>query len=206
MTGGADHGRSMRYDSAHKEKTRRRVLQAAAKAIRLEGPHRVGVAAVMAKAGLTHGGFYAHFESKDDLIASAIGQMFDEAAHRLEVSLGDLPPAAALRTYVDFYLSPAHRDAVGSGCPMPVLAPELRRIGRPARQQFSNGAAKLSAMLADQLKKVGRAQPEADASSMMAELIGALSLARAEADPERSTEILEVSRRSLISRFGLEER
>ena len=57
----------MRYDSEHKERTRARVLKEAAKAIRAEGPHRVGVAAMMAKAGLTHGGFYAHFVSKDDL-------------------------------------------------------------------------------------------------------------------------------------------
>lgn len=194
----------MRYDSEHKEKTRRRVLQAAAKAIRLDGPHRVGVAAIMAKAGLTHGGFYAHFESKDDLIASAIGQMFDEAEYRLSLSVSEQPPAAALRAYIDFYLSPAHRDAVATGCPMPALAPELRRIGRPARQQFSNGVARLTSVIADQLQKLDRADPEADASSMMAELIGALSLARAEADPHRSATILEVSRRSLLSRFGLE--
>lgn len=194
----------MRYDAAHKEKTRRRVLQAAAKAIRLEGPHRVGVAAIMAKAGLTHGGFYAHFESKDDLIASAIGQMFDEAASRLSSSVEEQPPSAALRAYIDFYLSPAHRDSVATGCPMPALAPELRRIGRPARLQFSNGVARLTSVIAEQLQKLGRAEAEADASSMMAELIGALSLARAEADPHRSETILEVSRRSLLSRFGLD--
>jgi TetR/AcrR family transcriptional repressor of nem operon len=193
----------MRYDSAHKEKTRRRVLQAAAKAIRLEGPHRVGVAAVMGKAGLTHGGFYAHFQSKDDLVASAIGQMFDEAAHRLTRAVGNKAPAAALLSYIDFYLSPAHRDAVSTGCPMPVLAPELRRIGRPARQQFSNGVGRLTAVVAEQLHALGRPQPEADASSMMAELIGALSLARAEPDAERSAAILEASRRALISRLGL---
>lgn len=195
----------MRYDSAHKEKTRRRVLLAAARAIRLEGPHRIGVAAVMAKAGLTHGGFYAHFESKDDLIASAIGQMFDEAAQRLASSVDEQSPAAALRTYIDFYLSPAHRDAVATGCPIPVLVPELRRIARPARQQFSNGVSRLTVVIADQLRELGRDQPEADASSMMAELIGALSLARAEPDPQRSATILEVSRRSLISRLGLAE-
>lgn len=195
----------MRYDSAHKEKTRRRVLQAAAKAIRLDGPHRVGVAAVMNKVGLTHGGFYAHFASKDDLIASAIGQMFEEAAHRLTVEVADKTPAAALGSYIDFYLSAGHRDAVATGCPIPVLAPELRRIGRPARQRFSSGVARLTAVVAEQLQKLGRTDPEADASSMMAELIGALSLARAEADPKRSAAILEVSRRALKTRLRLSE-
>jgi TetR/AcrR family transcriptional repressor of nem operon len=195
----------MRYDKAHKEKTRRRVLQAAAKAIRLEGPHRVGVAAVMAKAGLTHGGFYAHFESKDDLIASAIGQMFDELVERLEQRVSEQPPNAALRAFIEHYLSLAHRDAVATGCPIPVLAPELRRIGRPARQRFSEGVAKITEIIADRLRVLGRAEPETDASSMMAELIGALSLSRAEPDPQRSAMILEGSRRALLSRFRLNE-
>jgi len=194
----------MRYDSEHKEKTRQRVLKAAAKAIRLEGPHRVGVAAVMAKVGLTHGGFYAHFDSKDDLVASAIGQMFEEAGRRLRHETDDKSPAAALCAYIDFYLSPEHRDSVATGCPIPLLAPELRRIGRPARQQFSAGVARLSAVFAAHLKSLGRAEPEADASSLLAELIGALSLARAESDAQRSANILDVSRRALRSRFGLQ--
>lgn len=196
----------MRYDKAHKEKTRRRVLHAAAKAIRLEGPHRVGVAAVMAKAGLTHGGFYSHFESKDDLIASAIGQMFEELVERLTRTVTEHPPDAALRIFVNHYLSLAHRDAVATGCPIPVLAPELRRIGRPARQRFSDGVARITGLIAAQLRALGRAEPQMDASSMMAELIGSLSLARAEPDPQRSAMILEGSRRALLSRFGLDDR
>ncbi|MEI9890155.1 MAG: TetR/AcrR family transcriptional regulator [Caulobacteraceae bacterium] len=72
----------MRYDAEHKRQTREKVLDAAAEAIRLEGPHKVGVAGVMARAGLTHGGFYAHFESKDDLVAHAITHMFDKSALR----------------------------------------------------------------------------------------------------------------------------
>lgn len=194
----------MRYDKAHKEKTRRRVLQAAAKAIRLEGPHRVGVAAVMAKAGLTHGGFYAHFESKDDLIASAIEQMFDELVERLERTVREQPPDKGLRAFIEHYLSIAHRDAVATGCPIPVLAPELRRIGRPARQRFSDGVTRITELVAAQLQALGRAEPETDASSMMAELVGALSLSRAESDPQRSEMILEGSRRALLSRLGLD--
>ena len=66
----------MRYDAEHKQRTRERVLKEAAKAIRRDGPHKVSVAAVMAKAGLTHGGFYAHFGSRDELIAEGVAQMF----------------------------------------------------------------------------------------------------------------------------------
>jgi len=86
----------MRYDAEHKQKTRERVLDEAAKAIRAEGPHRVGVAGIMAKAGLTHGGFYAHFASKDELVLAAIGRMFEQGAKRRLNQFADLPPAQAL--------------------------------------------------------------------------------------------------------------
>src|ERR1700761_5125709 len=108
----------MRYDAEHKLKTREKVLDAAAEAIRLDGPHKVGVAEVMTKAGLTHGGFYAHFKSKDDLVACAIGHMFDRSAQRRLDSLKDRPPAEALAAYLDFYLSGGHRDARTTGCAM----------------------------------------------------------------------------------------
>src|SRR5689334_1915292 len=98
----------MRYDAEHKQKTHAKLLKAAAKAIRVEGPHRIGVAEVMAEAGLTHGGFYAHFASKDELVAAAIGQMFEEARARFAHETQDRTPAQALGAYIDFYLSPGH--------------------------------------------------------------------------------------------------
>src|SRR5690349_6687091 len=109
----------MRYDAEHKQKTRERVLVEAAKAIRTDGPHKIGVAAVMAKAGLTHGGFYAHFESKDDFVAAAIGQMFAEGRVRLDKALDGRSAGEGLTAYIDFYLSGAHRDTRSAGCPLP---------------------------------------------------------------------------------------
>src|SRR5438094_138851 len=85
--------------------------QGSRQAIRAEGPHRVGVAGMMAKAGLTHGGFYARFASKDDLVVAAKSQMFDEASTQLDRPTAGKPPAAALRTYINFCLSRQHRDA-----------------------------------------------------------------------------------------------
>ncbi|MGH8080248.1 MAG: TetR/AcrR family transcriptional regulator, partial [Lysobacter sp.] len=106
----------MRYDSEHKLKTRERVLAVAAEAIRDQGPHRVGVAAVMSEAGLTHGGFYAHFASKDELITAAIDHMFLDARGRFDrYASSDKPPAQVLSGYIDFYLSRGHRDAMGKG-------------------------------------------------------------------------------------------
>jgi TetR/AcrR family transcriptional repressor of nem operon len=192
----------MRYDAVHKQKTREKVLKAATRAIRAEGPHRIGVAGVMAKAGLTHGGFYAHFDSKDDLVAAAIGQMFEDGRARLQFETQERSPAAALGAYIDFYLSAKHRDAA-TGCPIPALASDLPRLARPARQRFALGVAQLTEVLAGKLAHLGIANAKDEASSMLSEMVGAISLARAEPDPERSDGILEASRRTLKSRFRL---
>jgi TetR/AcrR family transcriptional repressor of nem operon len=194
----------MRYDSEHKQRTREKVLKVAAKAIRTQGPHRVGVAAIMGKAGLTHGGFYAHFESKDDLVAAAIGQMFQEARGNWERLTLAKQPAAALAAYIDFYLSPVHRDAVSAGCPIPILAPELRRLGKPARDQFTAGVARLTERLRTQLELLDTPNAADEASSMLAEMIGALALARAEQDGARSNAILDASKQRLKTRFSLQ--
>jgi len=194
----------MRYDTDHKQKTHARLLKAAAKAVREEGPHRVGVAAVMADAGLTHGGFYAHFASKDALVAAAIGQMFEEARARFLHETQERTPAHALVAYIDFYLSAAHRDARRSGCPIAALASDLPRLKKPALEQFANGAARLRTALADKLEQLGHADARQEASSAMSELVGALSLARAEPDAKRSDAILADSRRALKRRLKLE--
>jgi TetR/AcrR family transcriptional repressor of nem operon len=194
----------MRYDAEHKQKTREKVLDAAAEAIRLEGPHKVGVAGIMAKAGLTHGGFYAHFESKDDLVANAIGHMFDKSAQRRLDSYKDRPPAEALNAYIDFYLSEAHRDARTTGCVMPAMAADLPRLPTACQEAFAAGVRRLTGRVADLLARSGHADAEALASSTIAEMVGALSLARAETDRARSDLMLERSRRLLKQRLNLE--
>ena len=100
----------MRYSSDHKAETRERVLKEAANEIRAKGPDNVAVSGIMARAGLTHGGFYAHFPSKDALVKEAIGTMFADARARSDKIDADGDPRDVLRAYVDFYLSPAHRD------------------------------------------------------------------------------------------------
>jgi TetR/AcrR family transcriptional repressor of nem operon len=194
----------MRYDADHKQQTRERVLEEAAKAIRAQGPHKIGVAAVMAKAGLTHGGFYAHFESKDDFVAQAIGQMFDEGGKQLRRSMEGRLPAEGLATYVDFYLSAAHRDARTTGCPLPFLAADAPRLTPGSRERYAQGVAALENRLAQALTETGHADAPDLAGSMLAEMVGALGLARAEPDVDRSDQILSRSRASLKRRLGLE--
>jgi len=122
----------MRYGAEHKQQTRERVLTQAAKAIREDGPHQLGVADVMAKAGLTHGGFYAHFKSKDELVAATIDAMFAQGRERMALETSDRTPTEALRNYVNFYLSRSHRDARESGCPLPYLAADAPRLTETA--------------------------------------------------------------------------
>src|SRR5579859_7402449 len=195
--------KAMRYGAEHKEETRKRVLKAAAKAIRAEGPHRIAVAGVMAEVGLTHGGFYAHFRSKDDLVAASIGQMFAEGSERLRRETEGFDAATGLSRYIDFYLSPAHRDAQGAGCPLPYLSADAPRMDRESRARFAEGVAGMTARIASLLAELGDLSPSENASSLLAELVGAVSLARADPDPARSGIILARSRAALKTRFGL---
>src|SRR5262245_32805767 len=99
----------MRYGPEQSEKTKQRVVKIAAAEMRKAGPDKVGVAGVMSKAGLTHGGFYAHFESKDDLIAAAVEQMFAESREFMREWTDGKSRVDALRAYINAYVSTVHR-------------------------------------------------------------------------------------------------
>lgn len=128
----------MRYSSEHKAETRSRIVSLAAQQIRLKGPAQVAVTEVMASAGLTHGGFYAHFPSKDALVAEAVEAMFADAQSRtpaLDDALADetTDVLGAFRTYLASYLSPAHRDGPERGCPLPALSTDMARTPGAAK-------------------------------------------------------------------------
>ncbi len=191
----------MRYDPEHKNETRQRVLKAAARSMRAEGPHKLAVASVMAKAGLTHGGFYAHFVSREALVTATVERLFEDSRTRLAEATADAPPAEGFVRYVDFYLSTAHRDTRSAGCPLPFLTTDAFRLPSEARAVFARGVEGLEAKLADLLFALGGETARGEAGPVLAELVGALSLARAEPDPVRSEAILERSKASLKARF-----
>jgi TetR/AcrR family transcriptional repressor of nem operon len=193
----------MRYDSEHKERTRARVLDEAAATIRAVGPDGIGVAGLMAKVGLTHGGFYAHFKSKDDLVAQAISRMFEDSKSMFLLSTEGREPAEGLTRFLDYYLSARHRDEATRGCPLPRLSGELARLPLPARERFAAGAARLTGRIAGLLEKLGIGEPELTATAVVSEAVGALAMARAVPDRERSDRILEASRTSIKARLGL---
>jgi TetR/AcrR family transcriptional repressor of nem operon len=193
----------MRYDPEQKERTHRQILVEAASALRTRGPERVGVAEVMNKLGLTHGGFYAHFASKDDLIAQAVTLMFDEAHARLVRMTEGRDPLHGMYAYMDWYLSAAHREAPNGGCPVAAVSGDLARLPDAARERYTEGVERLAAGITKLLKKIGRPKPAMLAFSLLSEMAGALSSARAVIDSPLSEEILRASREMIKTRLTL---
>ncbi len=194
----------MRYAAEHKRQTRERVLKAAGRQIRDRGAQGIALVGVMADAGLTQGGFYAHFASKDDFLAAAVEQMFEDSP--IAMILGDKgqPVRTLLIEFLEFYLSPEHRDTRTGGCPLPFLTAEAPRLPPDLRARLSQATARMIKLLSNRLEELGRPNPEEEASSIVSEIIGAVVLARAEPDPQRSDALLARSRASVRRRLELE--
>ncbi len=193
----------MRYDSQHKAQTRDRVLKEAAASIRSEGVDRIGVAQVMARAGLTHGGFYAHFTSKDDLVTQAIDYMFTDRYAAFFADLDTIDPRAALTRFVDRYLSMRHRNAPAGGCPMPVLVGQVPHLPEAARARFRLALDRLTGGVASLLTRMGAAEPQDTAVAVIAEMVGAIAVARVEVDEDRAERLLSSVQGSVRARLGL---
>lgn len=195
----------MRYDAEHKQRTRERVLAEAARALKAEGPHKLGVAEVMKAVGLTHGGFYAHFPSKDALVAEAIETAFADSCSLYDQAAADRPPREVLAGLIASYVSEAHRDRPERGCVLPALSAELPRMSEDARRRYADGLRRMTLRLKSLLDGVGVAEAAALAPSMVAEMVGAVALARAVPDALQSFEILQNSRTALLRRAGVDD-
>jgi TetR/AcrR family transcriptional regulator, transcriptional repressor for nem operon len=194
----------MRYSSQHKQETRFRVLKEAASAIRAKGPDGVAVTSIMARAGLTHGGFYAHFASKDELVGEAIGTMFDEVRDRMASLGGSDDAKASLRNVLTYYLSAEHRDNPSEGCPMPALSGDLTRTVGPVRACFTQGVLDMTARITKALETIGIENAEREANALQAQLVGAVALARAVDSATLSDAILQDTLAQIAGRFGLD--
>jgi len=190
--------------SAHKARTRARILDEAAGAIRTGGTQGVSVAELMKRAGLTHGGFYAHFSSRDDLVAHAVDRMFQDSAGMLDRYLGDRPDAGGIGALIDYYLSEYAYRRVEQGCPLPGLSGETGRMPPAARDRFALGVTAFRDGIARGLAAAGKADSDALAHSVLAELVGAMTLARSMAQEVDAIAFLDASRRALRARLDLE--
>src|SRR5215472_15541440 len=117
----------MRYDAEHKARTRRRIVKNAARQLRAKGLNEPGVADLMKASGLTVGGFYKHFQSRDDLLAEAIEEGMSDFGEKLMATAKQAPPGEAWKEIIKEYLSLEHCEHSDRGCPIAALAPEIAR-------------------------------------------------------------------------------
>ena len=193
----------MRYDNQHKQQTRLRVLEAAADAIRADGPERISVASVMARAGLTHGGFYAHFDSKEMLVAATIDFMFDRDEGKFVETTKGRSASEALAVFVDFYLSIGHCGRGGRGCAMASLVSDLPHLDPTARERFTRGAQRLHGRLMEVLERAGVDDARSLALTLRSAMVGALAMARAQNNLADGDAILQATRVDVLQRLGI---
>jgi len=180
-----------------------RILAAADKLFYQQGIRAVGVDAIVAESGVSKRTLYNYYATKDDLIAEAISQMFDESYEVFRKRMEDVAPAAGLLAYIDGYLSTRHREARQTGCPIPSLSGDLARMPAAARRRFEAGTRRLTDSIADILRTLKRRDPETLAASVLAEMVGALAISRAVSSSELSEQILKSARDSIKVRLGL---
>jgi TetR/AcrR family transcriptional repressor of nem operon len=189
-----------RYSTDHKAKTYDAIVSATAQRLRIGGIEGVGVASIMAELGLTHGGFYAHFKSRDALLAASLTRLFDDAVDtvgRFEAKYGK---EDGLSRYADFYLSPKHRDEMTSGCPIPALAGETRRAAIPVRKAFDAGLERLAERLGKLMPSNSkRGGGKKAALALLGEMAGTLSVSRAIGDAKASNELLAAKRKTVLA-------
>jgi TetR/AcrR family transcriptional repressor of nem operon len=177
----------LRYAKDHKQATRKRILEAAGRRLKKDGIDGAGVAAVMTDAGLTNGAFYAHFKSKEDLVANVLADQLRAQCQSLDA----LPPGkAGLEMLVRLYLSPEHRKEYADGCPSAALLDEVVRRPSATKEAFTGEAMGIVDEIASRFDPTDVEGARPDALALYGLLIGTLQLARALTDRDLSDEVL----------------
>jgi TetR/AcrR family transcriptional regulator, transcriptional repressor for nem operon len=191
-----------RYGKEHKEATRRRIVESAGRRFKRDGVDGSGIATLMADAGLTNGAFYAHFASKDDLIATAVADQLRAQAERLRA----LPPGHhGLEQFVRWYLSAEHRDAPQDGCPSAALLDEIGRAEPAIKETFTDGLLISTDELAARLAPEDPQSARAQVLTVFGMMVGTVQLSRALADRQLANEILEQGIKNALALFGVHQ-
>jgi AcrR family transcriptional regulator len=187
-----------------KEETRERIVRAAARAVRKHGYEGVGVAEVMKDAGLTHGGFYAHFASRDELLAAAAEQAGAESIEALSRAVARARPGEELMALVDAYLADRHLEAPeqGLGCAIAAAGSEVPRQHAEVRRAVGRRIKDLIGLVERQFPEWGKQAAHEKAMAIVASLVGALMLARAVDDPQLSRAIRKSARDMIRAQAG----
>ena len=188
----------MRYSKEHKLETHARIVKKASVRLREKGAHGVGVADLMKEAGLTHGGFYAHFDSREALVIEAFADAMDRSTERWRKLAEQTPPEKRLATIVGTYLTPLHRDDPGHGCAVPTLGAEIARESPKTRKAFAAKLEQMIDMLAAQIPELPRKAARKRAMAVIATMMGTLVLARVAGTGDFSDEILGAGRDAVL--------
>ena len=187
----------MRRSRELKAETHEAIVAQASRLFRERGVDGVSVGDVMAEAGLTHGGFYRHFETKDALLAAATRKAFDDISAALEARAAAVGREEAVKDYFTFYLSDEHLTHPGLGCPIPTLGAEIARGDEALRLEFASSMKRSLATMAAGLPG-SETESRAEALRELALRVGAILIARA-CDAATAAEVLEVCRRPVAA-------
>jgi TetR/AcrR family transcriptional regulator, transcriptional repressor for nem operon len=179
----------MRYEPEHKIQTRDRIVRNASRKLRAEGLNGPGVASVMKASGLTVGGFYKHFRSKDELFAEAIAQAFSDS-EQVYSALQNVPREDRWKEVVRIYLSPEHCDHAETGCPVASLAPEIARANVTIRKRISGLMKERAARWVEFMPGQTKSEREQNFFIIFSAMAGAVSIARLFTEPADRQKVL----------------
>lgn len=180
--------RVVRYGKEHKQATRRRIIEAAGRRLKRDGIDGSGVATLMSDAGLTNGAFYAHFASKEELVATAVA---DQLRTQYEGLDAVAPGSDGVEQLVRAYLSPEHRDNLEDGCPSAALLDEIGRCTDTTKRAYTDAVLELIDDIAARLAPHDPVSARAATLGVYALMVGTLQLSRALADRELADEVLD---------------
>ena len=190
----------MRYSKEHKQETHDRIVKKASVRLREKGAHGIGVADLMKEAGLTHGGFYAHFDSRDALVIEAFNYAMERSTERWRKLAGGIAPDKRFASIVEAYLTPLHRDDPGHGCAITSLGAEIARESPRTRKAFAAKIEDMIDMMSDHLPDVPRKTARRQAIAALATMMGTLVLSRIAGSGEFSDEVLAAGRETVLAR------
>jgi TetR/AcrR family transcriptional repressor of nem operon len=190
----------MRKSKQETAATRQRIVAAAAAEFRRNGIDGTGLADLMAAAGLTHGGFYKHFESKEQVVDESLALAIESMVEEWQRTLSASPGSRGLDNAIGGYLSAEYRDNVAGGCPFVALGGEVARSPDVVRETATTGFLKLVDLIAGRLEGLSPAVAKNEALFMLTAMVGAVTMARVVTDPNLSTTILRQARKHLTAK------
>jgi TetR/AcrR family transcriptional repressor of nem operon len=193
-----EENRQMRKSKAETARTRERIVETASKQFRRHGISDAGLSRLMAAAGLTHGGFYRHFASKDQLVSEACHKALLTLTGGLEAHIAGKSPNHVLSLLLEKYLSRAHRDQPATGCVLAALGSELARSDAATRDAATDGFVRLTGLIARQLKTMPPDEAHDRSLAIAATMVGAITLSRVITDAPTSNALLRATKNYIL--------